>query len=133
MTRINIGIKPQKLTDKHLLAEHREIKRIPNHLKKYGEKCLTNIPESFKLGTGHVKFFLNKGEYTFIRYLQLYQECKNRGFNVTDYSQNWNIYNDYNFKNLWNDYAPTIEDVNLIEQRINERLSVSKFHNQLKN
>ena len=30
MTRINCGIPPEELSDKHLLAEHREIKRIPN-------------------------------------------------------------------------------------------------------
>jgi hypothetical protein len=34
MTRINTGIPPKELTDKHLLAEHREIKRIPNCIKK---------------------------------------------------------------------------------------------------
>ena len=30
MTRINVGIPPTELTDRHLLAEHREIKRIQN-------------------------------------------------------------------------------------------------------
>ena len=30
MTRINAGIPVEKLSDQHLLAEHREIKRIPN-------------------------------------------------------------------------------------------------------
>ena len=34
MTRINAGIPPKKLTNRHLLAEHREIKRIPNVIKK---------------------------------------------------------------------------------------------------
>ena len=29
MTRINAGIKVENLSDQHLLAEHREIKRIP--------------------------------------------------------------------------------------------------------
>ena len=33
MTRINVGIPPAELTGKHLIAEHREIKRIPNCIK----------------------------------------------------------------------------------------------------
>ena len=32
MTRINANIKIQTLCDAHLLAEHREITRIPEHL-----------------------------------------------------------------------------------------------------
>jgi hypothetical protein len=35
MTRINSAIDPSRLTDEHLLAEHREIKRIvQNYLKR---------------------------------------------------------------------------------------------------
>ena len=34
MTRINVGISPAELNDKHLIAEHREIKRIPNCVAK---------------------------------------------------------------------------------------------------
>ena len=30
MTRINVSINVKALTDEHLLAEHREIKRLPN-------------------------------------------------------------------------------------------------------
>lgn len=32
MTRINVGIPPRALSDKHLLAEHREIKRIKTNV-----------------------------------------------------------------------------------------------------
>ena len=59
MTRINIGVSPNELIGKHLLAEHREIKRIPNCIKK-GRYKMIGIPDKFKLGTGHVKFFYNK-------------------------------------------------------------------------
>ena len=59
MTRINAGILPKDLTSKHLIAEHREIKRIPNCVGK-GKYNMDNIPDKFKLGTGHVKFFYNK-------------------------------------------------------------------------
>ncbi len=117
MTRINAGIKPSSLTNKHLLAEHREIKRIPNCIRK-GKYNLDGIPEYFKLGTGHVKFFYNKLNFLFKRYLDLYEECKNRGFNVEYYGEAW----DDTPKELWGDYMPTRECIELITNRINERL-----------
>ena len=125
MTRINVGIHPAELTDKHLLAEHREIKRIPNCIAK-GKYNMEGIPEKFKLGKGHVKFFYNKLEYLFTRYVKLYLECKNRGFNVQNYSKAW----DNLPEELLNHYEPTEDDRKLIQQRIiendkkrNERIS----------
>ena len=73
MTRVNIGIPPAELTGRHLLAEHREIKRIPNCVSK-GRYNTDNIPDKFKLGTGHVKFFCNKLLYLKNRYLKIYEE-----------------------------------------------------------
>ena len=55
MTRINT-IPPQELCDKHLMAEIREITRIPNTIKT-GKAIIANIPDTFRLGSGHVKFF----------------------------------------------------------------------------
>ena len=34
MTRINSGIPVKSLTDEHLLAEHREIKRLPYYIRR---------------------------------------------------------------------------------------------------
>ena len=62
MTRINIGIPPKQLTNKHLIAEHREIKRIPNVISK-GKYNLKSIPPEFTLGKGHVSFFYDKLQY----------------------------------------------------------------------
>ena len=84
MTRINIGVPVKTLTSKHLLAEHREIKRIPNVVAR-GRYNPKSIPPSFSLGKGHVSFFYNKLGYLKKRYQELYQECKERGYNV----QNW--------------------------------------------
>lgn len=59
MTRINIGINPKQLTDQHLLAEAREIKRICNRFKQRLEKNkFDDIPEKFCLGKGHELFLL---------------------------------------------------------------------------
>jgi hypothetical protein len=48
MTRINIGIEPHELCDKHLLAEYRELPRIWN------QRLVSKAPPHFKLGPGHV-------------------------------------------------------------------------------
>ena len=118
MTLINVGICPTELTDKHLLAEHREIKRIPNCINK-GRYNMDGIPNKFKLGKGHVKFFYNKLEYLFLRYVHLYLECKYRGFNVQNYSKAW----DNLPKELLNHYKPTKRDRLIVQQRINEKLN----------
>ena len=118
MTRINVGILPAELTDKHLLAEHREIKRIPNCITK-GRYNMNGIPERFKLGTGHVKFFYNKLLHLKKRYIRLYEECVKRGFNVQNYIEAWNDVP----KELMGNYVATENDRKLIQQRINEKLN----------
>jgi len=118
MTRINSGIPTKELVDMHLLAEHREIKRIPNCIKS-GRYSLDNMPSSFRMGTGHVKFFYDKLQYLHNRYLDIYAECVSRGFNVTDYSA---CFDDLPAE-LYNDYVPTDTDRMLIRERIALRLS----------
>ena len=118
MTRINVGIPPIELTDKHLLAEHREIKRIPNCIAK-GKYNMDGIPDRFKLGTGHVKFFYNKLLYLYHRYIKLYKECIKRGFNVQWYGSAWNNVP----QELMNYYQPTDIDREIIKKRINEKLN----------
>lgn len=122
MTRINAGIPPKALTDQHLLAEHREIKRLPAVFAKNTEP--TAIPQEFTLGTGHVKFFLDKGKYTIRRYELLHEECIKRGFAVADYSPNWEIYKQHPKYNK--DYKETAEAIELLVERISERLTKSR-------
>ena len=116
MTRINVGIPPVELINQHLIAEHREIKRIPNCIAK-GKYNMEGIPDKFKLGTGHVKFFYNKLLYLKNRYTSLYNECIKRGFNVQNYINAWdNVPQD-----LMNDYKVKDNDIKIIKQRIYER------------
>lgn|ERR1035437_6166256 len=118
MTRINVGILPSELNDKHLIAEHREIKRIPNSVKS-GRINLAGQPIAFTLGTGHVKFFYDKLLYLKNRYELIYKECRKRNFNVTYFGSAWdNIPNKY-----MNDYIETEVDRKLLQQRIKERLN----------
>ena len=116
MTRINVGIPPAELINQHLIAEHREIKRIPNCIAK-GKYNMDGIPDTFKLGTGHVKFFYNKLLYLKNRYWKLYVECIKRGFKVQNYSSAW----DNVPQELMNDYQPTYMDRKIIQERIDDR------------
>tara|TARA_R110002020_G_scaffold453632_2_gene668632 strand:- start:3543 stop:3902 length:360 start_codon:yes stop_codon:yes gene_type:complete len=118
MTRINAGIPPAELVDKHLLAEAREIKRIPNCVSK-GRFNINSTPDKFCLGKGHVAFFYNKLLYLKKRYDIIYEECKRRGFNVTYFGGAW----DKVPIELMNDYEPTSYDQKIIRERINNRLN----------
>jgi len=116
MTRINCGIPVEELSNKHLIAEHREIKRIPNQIKrkKYSFK---DQPNEFTLGKGHVKFFYDKILYLYGRYIEIHNECKKRGFKVSSYHE---CFFDLP-QEFYNDYEPTERDRILVRNRIAER------------
>ena len=116
MTRINSGVDPSELSGKHLIAEHREIKRIPNVVKS-GRYNMDGQPENFKLGNGHVKFFYDKLLYLKKRYQRIYNECQKRGYNVTDFSECW----DDVPEDMMGDWTPTDTDREIILQRIAEK------------
>ena len=118
MTRINVGIHPSELTRQHLLAEHREIKRIPNSIKK-GKFNLNGIPNEFKLGAGHVKFFYNKLGYLHQRYELIKTECLKRGYNITSYSE---CFEELPIE-LYNNYQETERDRKILQKRIAEKLN----------
>jgi hypothetical protein len=118
MTRINIGIPPRTLSNQHLIAEHRELKRIPNVVSR-GRYNPKSIPAKFSLGKGHVSFFYNKLGYLKERYRELYQECKRRGFNVQNWESSW----DGVPVEMMNTYQPTQQDIQIISERIADRLA----------
>ena len=123
LTRINL-LNVEFLTNQHLLAEHREIKRIPNVIKS-GKYNLDNIPSSYTMGTGHVKFFYNKLKYLYERYEYIHRECLNRGFDVTYYGECF----DNLPSELYNDYEPTFQECFISLQRINEKIAENpKFY-----
>lgn len=115
MTRINV-IDVTLLLDKHLLAELRELKRIPNTVHSGTAKLDGIVPTEYVLGTGHVKFFYDKLKFLKIRYEQLYQECINRGFNVENM---WHSdVNELTYVSLWNDFVPDSDACTLNIERI---------------
>lgn len=116
MTRINVGIDPGELPVKLLLAEHRELKRIPNMVRA-GRVNMKGIPKEFTLGTGHVKFFYDKLGYLKDRYHQIYDMCGFRFCAVHYYGDAFTGIPE----NLMNDYIPTQRDRELLIERIHLR------------
>lgn len=121
MTRINAAIRPYELCDSHLMAEHRELKRIPNAIK-LGKARIEGIPEVFTLGSGHVKFFYNKLEYLRKRNLELQEELSLRGFNFTDYTE---AFEDLP-QHLCNDWHETRTARDILKDRLLERMLTMK-------
>lgn len=129
MTRINFGIPVKALTDEHLLAEHREIKRLPEvYIKALDSGSIDRLPSKFCLGKGHVLFFVDRPNYTLDRYFKIYHECLRRGFDVQRYAENWDCYPEWSFGKLT---RVTSESKAIVVERISDRiLSSSKkfFH-----
>jgi deoxyribonuclease (pyrimidine dimer) len=122
MTRINV-IDPTLLSNRHLLAEYRELPRVFGLVRaaqKRGERPQTlKAPSTYTLGTGHVKFFYTRLQWLLNRQRSLILECQSRGFNIqhTDPSA---LVDDLN--PLWlNDWTPTETDKQKNIDRINAR------------
>lgn len=128
MTRINANIPPCKLIDQHLVAEYREIVRIPNAVKKIIDikAKLDKCPKDFTLGTGHVLYFYSKIQFLHKRFLSIKTEMDKRGIA--------NNMDDAPFLGvpeiLYNDIEPS--DLNVANQlvidRITERIETMKGH-----
>ena len=121
MTRINAGIKPQELSDAMLFAEYREIKRIPNKIKKGKYNFSNPAPTEFRLNSGHELFFRDKILYLKKRSDSLYKECISRNINIQDYSGAYNNIPPH----LYKDWEETPQARELLKERINSKLSKS--------
>ena len=124
MTRINV-VPVTELTDKHLLAEYRELPRIFAAARKwhFNGGNVDDLPERYVLGKGHMKFFYDKLLFCFNRQFELYGECLERGFKVKfnpEYARN-------DFLDapgvLFNDYKPTRVARRINRERIATRLA----------
>lgn len=119
-TRINSTL-VENLTDEHLLAEHREIKRLPHCFYKIIQSgSIYRILDKFTLGKDHVTLFLNKIAFCLDRYSRIYDECVARGFNVKNFAENWEEIK--NIPNYFKRYEPTIEEKEFLLERISTRI-----------
>lgn len=115
MTRVNT-IDPTLLLDQHLTREYKEITRVSTLARPYTTK--DKVPKAYTLGTGHVIFFYDKGEFLRKRCELLYAECIRRGFNVE--------YKEYRAhpNGMNKDWQPSISDHLVNLQRLQEKLDM---------
>lgn len=109
-----------------LLAEYREITRLPNNLikslnRKSKPFSFSEIPSQYVLGPGHVKHFYDKMLFLQKRFEQLVDEMLRRGYNPT--YRDSSIFTQCPVE-FYNDYIPTSEAIELNKARILERTRV---------
>ena len=127
MTRINL-VPPEELMDQHLFAEYREIKMVPKSLARSIEargieEVLDMVPLSFRLNTGHVSFFYDKGAYLYARYEALKDELTRRGVNFDKtraLDPDGVLVQDPRFMGS---YTPTPQALEIVRERIRERVA----------
>lgn len=136
MTRINL-VDPSQLTDKHLLAEYKEITRPFNKVIKRIENGTMGdvvIPETYCLGTGHETFFFNKLMFLMLRYYRLRDELIHRGVNID--MQKFllirrGLFNSLSDTPYWNDYNPTPEEIYLNMARLCVKSKIDSVKDEL--
>lgn len=120
MVRINI-IHPHKLSDQHLIAEYVEILMLLGYVKKNPK--INDIPESYRLGRGHIKFFKNKLIYLKNRHEIIKKEMNKRNFK-TEKNIDLRIFP----KNLLNDWKPQFKDEEIIKDRIIQKIILKPYY-----
>lgn len=120
MTRINC-VPVEELTNRHLLAEYRELPRI------FGlARPCADAPPTYTLGKGHMKFFYDKLLYLQRRQVEIVAEMKRRGMKPSFDPQRLGEEGRFGAqKELWNDWTPTPEALRLNRERIQDRLAGS--------
>lgn len=136
MTRINV-VPVECLTDKHCLAEYKEITRPFNKvIKRISNGTMSNvkIPKKYVLGTGHETFFFDKLLWLYKRYYQLRNELLNRNFNI-DVDKFDEIAKTISMElrhtRYWGTWYPTPEDMYLNMARLAKRSNLDNVLNEL--
>lgn len=122
MTRVNV-IPPEFLTDEWLLAEYREIKRIPNNVRS-GKYTMKGIPDHYVLGIGHEKFFIDKLLFIKNRHDAIRRELSLR------YNKDYGISIDLEgiSEELLNDWTPGYGSIQRNINRLCERFRPGFYH-----
>ena len=136
MTRINT-VDPKMLSNPHLLAEFRELPRIFTAIYKKIDQGISpedlDIPENYKLGTGHVMFFMNKADWLRGRYMKLYEELDSRNFNLNEDLYNSILIKSFSICGKWSvHWTPNPEDHYLNMARLARRSKMDNVLEELK-
>ena len=140
MTRINTVF---PLIDEHLRAARNEYPRIASKaielVTNDALHRLDTAPKAYTVqtrlntagGRGHMMFFVDKLAFVYEQYQLIREECARRGFTGGEY-QNADLWHlgtpdsGINSRgevvNLWNDYTPTREAIDLCKIRMIERI-----------
>jgi len=111
MTRINC-IPPSELTDSHLLAEYRELPRAFSFARPG-----VTVPDSYRMGTGHVLFFATRTGFLARRQRALIEECLRRGFSISFRDPPAPV------PGFDDDWSPTPDDVEVNLQRLRQKIA----------
>jgi deoxyribonuclease (pyrimidine dimer) len=114
MTRVNC-IPVGELTNKHVVAEYREILRFRH---AYPRTTSPSIPSEYCLGKGHVTFFFDKGIYLLKRHSDLVAEMQRRGYQ-TNFCLDLSSWPEV----AMNDWCPDDDAMKINRDRILERIS----------
>lgn len=118
MTRINC-IPVEKLIDQHVVAEYREMLRVPAYLRKSKNSGKPiKIPLFYKMSQGHVTFFYDKGLYLQNRHRKLRAEMARRGIQ-SNFELNLSIFHHYG---LMGDWRPDSDAMGVNIERLLERI-----------
>lgn len=117
MTRINL-IPVKELSDQHLIAEYRELPRV---IKQKID--ISNAPEKYCLGKGHVKWAKKHTMFILYRYGEICNEMKHRGFK---FNYEWSTLAYYAMQQfgpeIFTTYDVTNKDIKLSRSRIIEKI-----------
>ena len=121
MTRINL-VPPSELSREHLQGEYHEITRmfgLVREAQKRGKnKWNYGIPETFRLGSGHMKFFADKLDFIATRYHSLAEDMRRRGYSPNEIPRESLL---EGIHSSWiGDYTPTHDAIAISRQRIKE-------------
>lgn len=108
MTRINV-VPVWELSDQHLIAEYHELPRV---LKQ--DINITDAPEKYCLGKGHVKWARRHAKFCARRFASLLSEMRSRGFISRYFCAFLNM-------EKYQDYEPTADDIETNRQRLREK------------
>ena len=106
--RVNL-ISPEELSNQHLISEYMEIITLIKNINK-GKYKLINIPDTYRLGNGHIKFFLNKTGFLINRKNKLCKEMVFRGFHINTYLE----------EDKESEWKPNPKDIEISRKRIIE-------------
>lgn len=117
MTRINLPA-PAELSDQHEFAEIRELPRVRHLRPRHAGGC-------YRLGAGHVTFFLDKGAWLEKRHAALLADRAARGLecNIPVLKLDWSA-------EYMQDWEPSADEIALSRARIQERIRNGKIEHR---